>query len=260
MKVACIQLSTGENYFRNLNINIKLIKKAIRNRSDLIITPEVTTIMSPNKNVLYKNSFSMNEDPFLKIIKGIAKTHTKWIIIGSLSVLEKNKLKNRSVVINPSGKIAAFYDKINMFDVNLSKKEKYLESKIFTKGNKLKSVKLPWGNLGLTICYDIRFPEMYRKLSQKKIKFISIPSAFTKVTGKKHWITLLKSRAIENFCYIFAPNQYGKNYKKRYTYGHSAIISPDGRIVKLKKKGIGIIYAKIDIDLPLKLRKFIPTI
>ncbi len=260
MKVACIQLSTGENYFRNINRNVELIKKAIRNKSDLIITPEVSTIMSPDKDVLYKNSFSMNKDPFLKIIKDIAKTYTKWIIIGSLSILEKNKLKNRSVVVNPTGKIVAFYDKINMFDVNLSKKEKYFESKTFTKGTKLKIVKLPWGNLGLTICYDIRFPELYRKLSKKKIRFISIPSAFTKVTGKKHWLTLLKSRAIENFCYVFAPNQYGKNYKKRNTFGHSAIISPDGKILKIKKSGIGIIYAKIDIDLPIKLRKLIPTI
>ena len=257
MKVACIQLSTGENYFRNINRNVELIKKAIRNKSDLIITPEVSTIMSPDKDVLYKNSFSMNKDPFLK---DIAKTYTKWIIIGSLSILEKNKLKNRSVVVNPTGKIVAFYDKINMFDVNLSKKEKYFESKTFTKGTKLKIVKLPWGNLGLTICYDIRFPELYRKLSKKKIRFISIPSAFTKVTGKKHWLTLLKSRAIENFCYVFAPNQYGKNYKKRNTFGHSAIISPDGKILKIKKSGIGIIYAKIDIDLPIKLRKLIPTI
>ena len=148
MKVACIQLSTGENYFRNINRNVELIKKAIRNKSDLIITPEVSTIMSPDKDVLYKNSFSMNKDPFLKIIKDIAKTYTKWIIIGSLSILEKNKLKNRSVVVNPTGKIVAFYDKINMFDVNLSKKEKYFESKTFTKGTKLKIVKLPWGNLG----------------------------------------------------------------------------------------------------------------
>ena len=101
---------------------------------------------------------------------------------------------------------------------------------------------------------------MFRKLSKKNIKFISIPSAFTKNTGKKHWITLIKSRAIENFCYIFAPNQVGRNYSKRHTYGHSAIISPDGKILSLKKKGVGIIYSKIDINLPFKLRKLIPTI
>ena len=203
MKVACIQLSTGENYFRNINRNVELIKKAIRNKSDLIITPEVSTIMSPDKDVLYKNSFSMNKDPFLKIIKDIAKTYTKWIIIGSLSILEKNKLKNRSVVVNPTGKIVAFYDKINMFDVNLSKKEKYFESKTFTKGTKLKIVKLPWGNLGLTICYDIRFPELYRKLSKKKNKIYFNTFSFYKGYWKKTLVNTIKIKSYRKFLLCF---------------------------------------------------------
>ena len=260
MKVACLQLSTGENYNLNIKQTLNLIIKAIINKSDLIITPEVSSIMTPDRNKLYRYSFTMIKDPFLKEVKKISKQYKKWIIIGSISILEKKKLKNRSIVIDPKGKIVAFYDKINMFDVTISRKEKYLESKNFAKGNKLKIVKLPWGKLGLSICYDLRFPEMFRKLSKKNIIFISIPSAFTKNTGKKHWITLLKARAIENFCYIFAPNQVGKNYEKRHTFGHSAIISPDGKILNLKKKGVGIIYSKIDTKLPLKLRKLIPTI
>lgn len=260
MKVACIQLSTGENYQLNFSQNLKLIRKAIRNKADLIVTPEVSSIMTSDKNILFKYSYSMTKDPFLKVVKQLSRKFKKWIIIGSISVLEKNKLRNRSIVINSKGKIETYYDKINMFDVTVSAKEKYFESKTFTKGNKLKIMKLPWGNLGLTICYDIRFPEMFRKLSKKNIKFISIPSAFTKNTGKKHWVTLIKSRAIENFCYIFAPNQVGRNYGKRHTYGHSAIISPDGKILSLKKKGVGIIYSKIDTKLPFKLRKLIPSV
>lgn len=260
MKIACIQLSTGEDYYSNIKQNLNLIKKAINNKSDLIITPEVSSIMTPDRKKLYQYSFSMFKDPFLKEVKKLSKKYRKWIIIGSISVLDRKKLKNRSIVIDPKGKIVAFYDKINMFDVTINSKEKYLESKNFAKGNKLKIVKLPWGNLGLSICYDIRFPEMFRKLSKKNISFISIPSAFTKNTGKKHWITLLKSRAIENFCYIFAPNQVGKNYEKRHTFGHSAIISPDGKILNLKKKGVGIIYSKIDTKLPFKLRKLIPSV
>lgn len=260
MKVACIQLSTGENYNLNIKQILNLIIKAIINKSDLIITPEVSSIMTPDRNKLYRYSYTMIKDPFLKKVKKISKQYKKWIIIGSISILEKKKLKNRSIVIDPKGKIVAFYDKINMFDVTINRKEKYLESKNFAKGNKLKIVKLPWGKLGLSICYDLRFPEMFRKLSKKNISFISIPSAFTKNTGKKHWITLLKSRAIENFCYIFAPNQVGKNYEKRHTFGHSAIISPDGKILNLKKKGVGIIYSKIDTKLPFKLRKLIPSV
>ncbi len=163
-------------------------------------------------------------------------------------------------MVNPSGKISAYYDKIKMFDVNLPNKEQHKESKTFKPGKKLVSVKLPWGSLGLTICFDLRFPEIYRNLSKKNLKFITVPSAFTKITGEKHWLALLKARAIENFCYIFAPNQVGRNTKKRETFGHSTIISPDGKILKIKKKGVGVIYSIIDPSLSVKLRKVIPSL
>ena len=122
-----------------------------------------------------------------------------------------------------------------MFELNYLGKKIHQENKIFKAGNKLKVVKLPWGKMGLSICFDLRFPELYRNLSKKNLKFISIPSAFTYLTGKKHWITLLKARAIENFSFIFAPAQVGKNTFKRRTYGHSAIISPDGKIFETQK-------------------------
>lgn len=259
MRVACLQLSSNEDYIQSTSQAIKLINKAIQKKCDLIITPEATTFISSNKKDYNKFTFKMNLDPFIKKIKKISKKNKKWILIGSIFIKDKNKLRNRSILINPLGKISLYYDKINMFDVVLSKKEKYKESKIFKAGNKLKSVKLPWGKLGLTICYDLRFPELYRRLSKKKLHFISIPSAFTKTTGERHWLTLLKARAIENFCYIFAPNQVGKNNKKRETFGHSSIISPDGKILRIKKKGLGIIYTDIDPYLSMKLRKIIPT-
>ena len=119
---------------------------------------------------------------------------------------------------------------------------------------------LPWGKLGMSICYDIRFPNMYRYMSKSGAKFISVPSAFTATTGKKHWHILLKARAIENFCYIFAPNQTGKNTKKRETFGHSVIISPDGKILKIKKSGTGVIYESINPKISLNLRKVIPSL
>tara|TARA_B100000579_G_C22790248_1_gene834101 strand:- start:420 stop:1205 length:786 start_codon:yes stop_codon:yes gene_type:complete len=260
MKVACIQSSCGENYRKNFNQIIALIKQSIKNNPDLIITPETSSLITSDKKILYKNTYKMIEDPLIKKIKEISKKNKKWILIGSLAIKEKNKYRNRSIMINPKGKIAAYYDKIKMFDVKLQNKEQHKESKTYRPGNKLVSVNLPWGKLGLTICYDLRFPEIYRNLSKKKLNFISVPSAFTKITGQKHWLTLLKARAIENFCYIFAPNQVGKNTKKRETFGHSVIISPDGKILKLKKRGIGIIYSDIDPALSLKLRKIIPSL
>tara|TARA_B100000029_G_scaffold275748_1_gene270413 strand:- start:2531 stop:3316 length:786 start_codon:yes stop_codon:yes gene_type:complete len=260
MKVACIQLSCGENYEKNFNQIISLIKKSIKNKADLIITPETSSLITSDKKILYKNTYTMSEDPLIKKVKEISKKNKKWILIGSLSIKAKNKFRNRSIMFSPKGKIIAYYDKIKMFDVKLPNKEQHKESKTYKPGNKLVIVKLPWGKLGLTICFDLRFPEIYRNLSQKNLNFISVPSAFTKITGQKHWLTLLKARAIENFCYIFAPNQVGKNTKKRETFGHSVIISPDGKILKLKKKGVGIIYSDIDPNLSFKLRKIIPSL
>ncbi len=260
MKVACIQSSAGENYNKNFKQIVKLINQSIKNKADLIITPETTSLITSDKKILYKNTFKMNADPLIKKVKEIAKQNKKWILLGSLPIKDKTKYRNRSIMINPNGKIVAYYDKIKMFDVKLPNKEQHNESKTFKPGNKLVSVKLPWGRLGLTICFDLRFPEIYRNLSKKNLNFITVPSAFTKITGKKHWLALLKARAIENFCYIFAPNQVGRNTKKRETFGHSAIISPDGKILKLKKKGIGIIYCNIDPHLSIKLRKVIPSL
>jgi len=260
MKVACIQSSAGENYNKNFKQIIRLINQSIKNKADLIITPETTSLITSNKNILYRNTYQMNADPLIKKVKEIAKINKKWILIGSLPIKDKKKYRNRSLIVNPKGKIVAYYDKIKMFDVKLPNKERHKESKTYIPGKRLVSVKLPWGRLGLTICFDLRFPEIYRRLSKKNLNFISVPSAFTKITGQKHWLTLLKARAIENFCYIFAPNQFGKNTKKRETFGHSVIISPDGKILKLKKKGIGIIYADIDPGLSFKLRKVIPSL
>ncbi len=260
MKVACIQLSSGENYNKNFKSIIKYIHEAIKNKSDLIITPETSSIITSNKKILYANTFTMKNDPLIKEIKKISKKFKKWILIGSLPIKDGRKFRNRSIMINPKGKIAKYYDKISMFDVKLTKKETHIESKTFKPGTKLVTVNLPWGRLGLTICFDLRFPEIYRNLSKKNINFISVPSAFTQITGQKHWITLLKARAIENFCYIFAPNQTGKNTKKRETFGHSVIISPDGKILKIKKSGTGVIYENINPKISLNLRKVIPSL
>ena len=260
MKVSCIQLSSGENYNKNFKQIILYINQAIKNKSDLIITPETSSIMTSNKKILFNNTYTMGKDPLIKEIKKISKKNKKWILIGSLPIKDKNKYRNRSIMIGPKGNIVAYYDKIKMFDVKLQNKEKHQESKRYKPGKKLVTVNLPWGKLGLTICFDLRFPEIYRNLSKKNLHFISVPSAFTKITGKKHWLNLLKARAIENFCYIFAPNQTGKNNKKRETFGHSIIISPDGKIIKLKRSGTGVLYANINPNESMKLRKIIPSL
>ena len=260
MKVACIQLSSGENYFRNFKDIVKYINQAIKNNADLIITPETSSLMTIDKKSLLNYSFEMKKDPIIKKVKDIAKIKKKWILIGSMCIKENNKLRNRSILIGPNGKINTYYDKINMFDVKVSNKEQHKESKTFKAGKKLVSANLPWGKLGLSICYDLRFPELYRNLSKRNLSFIAVPSAFTKTTGQRHWLALLKARAIENFCYIFAPAQGGTHYNGRKTFGHSMIISPDGKILKELRKSEGVITVSIDQKLPKKLRSIIPSL
>ena len=259
-KVSCIQFCSGKNIKKNLHSSKKLILKAIKQKSDFIITPENSSLFGLDKKELMKIATSMHKDYYLIEIRKLAKKYKKWILVGSIAIKENNKIRNRSILINPLGKIETYYDKIHMYDAVLSKKEKYFESKTFTPGKLITTANLPWGKLGLSICYDLRFPGMYRKLSKKGSVFISIPSAFTQTTGARHWHSLLKARAIENFCYIFAPAQSGTHWNQRKTFGHSLIISPDGKILNELKKGSGIITANIDPSLSLFLRKKIPSL
>lgn len=259
-RVSCIQMCSSEKVKYNIKVTKRLIAKAVKQKTDFILTPENSSLFSLKKESLLKITTSMKNDFYLREIKKLAKKYKKWILLGSIIVKEKNKLKNRSVLINSKGKVVAYYDKINMYDAVLSKKEKYFESKTFSPGKNLKTSNLPWGKLGFTICYDLRFPNLFRKLAKRGSIFISVPSAFTETTGKKHWHTLLKARAIENFSYIFAPAQSGTHWNGRKTFGHSLIISPDGQILKEIKKGEGVITVAINSNLPKILRNKIPSL
>ena len=259
-RVSCIQLCSGNCIESNFTKTKKLIIKAVKQKANLIITPEVSSLFSLNKKQLMKTATSMKDDYYLKSTRKLAKLYKKWILIGSLIIKENKKLYNRSVLINPKGLIKVYYDKIHMYDAKLSKKEIYKESKIFTPGKKVKTFNLPWGLLGLSICFDLRFPQMYREMSKKGSLFLAIPSAFTETTGKKHWQTLLKARAIENFCYIFAPAQGGKHCNGRRAFGNSLIVSPDGKILKQLKKSEGVITCQINPLEAKRLRKIIPSL
>jgi len=260
-RVSCIQLKSNNSIQTNFIKTERLIKKAIGQKADFILTPEASSLFTLNKKQLLKQCTSMNKDEYLRGIKRLAKSYKKWILIGSLVIKTgKKKLVNRSVLINSKGKIHSYYDKIHMYDVILSKKERYFESRTFVAGKKYQISKLPWGKLGMSVCYDLRFPNLYRNLAKKGSLFLSVPSAFTETTGKRHWHSLLKARAIENFCYIFAPAQGGTHHNGRKTFGHSLIISPDGKIIKELGKKEGVITASIDPKIAKKLRLTIPSL
>ena len=250
-----------DNIYKNIEITKRLIIKAIKQKTDFILTPEASSIFSLNKKELLNSCRDMKNDLYVKEIQNLAKKYKKWILIGSIfTKISKKKLANRSILIDKKGNIKCFYDKIHLYDVFFNKKENYFESKTFVRGKKLKMFNLPWGKLGFSICYDLRFPNLYRRLSQSGSIFLSIPSAFTETTGKRHWHSLIKARAIENFSYVFAPAQGGIHLNGRKTYGHSMIVSPDGKILKELNKSEGVITVSIDPKLPNKLRSIIPSL
>ena len=259
-RVSCIQMCSSNNVEHNLKKTKKFFLKAVKQKTDFILTPEVSSKISLDKKKLLKTATSMEKDFYLNEIRNLAKKYKKWVLIGSLILKIKNKLVNRSILISSKGRIRCYYDKIHMYDAKLSAKEKYFESRIFKSGNKIKISKLPWGKIGLSICYDLRFPGMYKKMSKRGAIFISVPSAFTETTGKKHWHTLLKARAIENFSYVFAPGQAGKHCNGRKTFGHSLIVSPDGKIIRELGKKEGVITSSIDPRIVKRLRKTIPSV
>ena len=260
-KVSCLQMRSSDNIHKNIITTRRLIIKAVKQKSDFILTPEMSSIFSLNKKKLLKTCSNMKDDLYLKEIQELAKKYKKWILIGSIATkISKKKLANRSILIDRNGRIKTFYDKIHMYDVSLSRKEKYFESKTFSPGKQIKFFELPWGKLGFSICYDLRFPNLYRKLSKAGSIFLSIPSAFTETTGRRHWHSLLRARAIENFCYVFAPAQGGTHFNGRKTFGHSMIVSPDGKILKELKKSEGVITVSVDQKLPKKLRSIIPSL
>ena len=256
---ACLQLTSNDQPKENLDQVLQLSEQAIKEKVDIILTPENTFLLTLDNEVLLKRSETYDNSHCIEGIKKFSKNNSIWFLIGATPINIDNQIYNRSILINPEGEIVSHYDKIHMFDVNLSNGESYKESDKFKVGKEIVLSKLPWANLGHSICYDLRFPNHYRQLMKKGADLLTVPSAFTKNTGERHWHILLRSRAIENFCYVLAPAQTGKHFNGRETYGHSLIISPDGKILAEKENGIGFIVSEIDTEKVKKIRSEIPS-
>ena len=240
---------------------IALIREAKKQGADYVLTPEVSNIMQENRKALFELLATEEEDKSLKAYRELAKELNIHLHIGSLALrATPERAVNRSFLIGPDGNVLATYDKIHMFDIDLPDGETYRESANYQAGETAVISDLPWGRIGLTICYDVRFPALYRALAESGASFITVPAAFTKKTGEAHWHTLLKARAIENGCFIFAAAQGGKHENKRETFGHSLIVGPWGEI--LAEGGIepGVVLAKIDSARVVEVRKSIPSL
>ena len=258
---ACIQLSSTDNVADNLALTERMIREAASNGAKLIVTPENTChILTPSIQKL-KTAVAQDIHPAIIQFSKLALELGVWILIGSIAVkISDDKLANRSLLFSPEGSLFAHYDKIHLFDVKLPTGEVHRESDLIAPGSDLVLADTPLGKIGLSICYDVRFPQLYRALSQKGAQILAVPSAFTVPTGKAHWEVLLRARAIENGCFVIAAGQTGQHHGGRKTYGHSLIVSPWGEVIAEAGDEVGIIYGEIDLAQVDVARTSIPAL
>jgi deaminated glutathione amidase len=246
-RAALIAMRSGRSPSDNLAAATQLIEQAKKRGADYVLTPEMTNIMEVDRQRLFASIVPEEQDPTLAAFRELAGRFGIFLHIGSLAIaVSEEKAANRSFLISPQGDIVARYDKIHMFDVDLKGGESYRESRNFRAGEIAVVTDLPWGRLGLTVCYDLRFPALYRALAEAGAIFLTIPSAFTRQTGEAHWHLLVRARAIETGSFVFAAAQGGRHENGRETFGHSLVVDPWGRILAEGDTEPGVVMADID--------------
>ncbi len=260
-KAACVQMCSGRDVDRNIADVCDLVSLAAARGAQFVTTPEMTGIMETDSERLLQIAVPQDQDRCLKALGKLARDKQIWINVGSLAIRsDTGRLVNRSVLIDNTGATIASYDKIHMFDAMLANGETYRESATYAPGAKMVMAPTPWGMLGMSICYDLRFPDLYRHMAQKGCVMVSVPSAFTRPTGKAHWHVLLRARAIETGSFVFAAAQCGEHESGRETYGHSLVVSPWGEILADGGGEPGVVMADIDMNEVNMARSKIPSL
>jgi predicted amidohydrolase len=260
-RVGLIQMRSGRSPQANTDAAAKLIGEAKDRGADYVLTPEMTNIMETGRERFFASIVPEEQDAALMTLRELARTLGIYVHAGSLAIkVSADKAANRSFLIDRHGEVIARYDKIHMFDVDLASGESYRESRNYRAGELAVLSDLPWGRLGLTICYDLRFPSLYRALAEAGASFLSIPSAFTKQTGEAHWHVLLRARAIENGCFVFAAAQGGTHENGRETFGHSLVIDPWGRVLAEGGVEPQVVMADVDLAEVTAARARIPSL
>jgi predicted amidohydrolase len=260
-RVGLVQLCSGRDVAKNVAAASALIREAAVGGAQYVQTPEMTNIMELERDRLLPALRTEADDPGVTQFRFLARELGIWLHIGSLALLgEAGKPVNRSLLISPAGAIAARYDKIHMFDVDLGGGETYRESASYQAGREAVIASTPWGQLGMTICYDLRFPHLHRALAKGGARFIAVPAAFTKPTGIAHWHTLLRARAIECQCYVFAATQGGRHENGRETFGHSLVISPWGEVLAEGGVQPAVTFADVELQRLDDVRRQVPSL
>jgi len=260
-RAACIQLNAGNDLSANITEVAAQIGAAAADGAHFIALPENALFMPASAAEARAHAKPEDEHLAVAALSDTASAAGVWLLAGTVAVaVDDGRLANRSLVIGPDGSVTARYDKIHMFDVDLAGERAYRESETYRPGEAAVTVDLPWIRLGLSVCYDVRFPGLYRALAQSGASMLAVPSAFTAATGKAHWHTLLRARAIENACYVIAPAQCGVHPGGRQTFGHAMIVSPWGEILAEAGEIPGRIEAQINPAEVAEARRRIPVL
>ncbi len=261
LKAACVQMCSGPEIIANLETAEEMIREAAGRGARFVATPENTCQMRMPPELKLETALPQDEHPGIDQFAKLADELGIWLLVGSMSIkIAEDKLANRSFLFSDSGALVATYNKIHMFDVDLAAGERYREGDLVAPGEKAVVGKAPWGGIGMSICYDLRFAYLYRDLAKAGANILTVPAAFTVPTGKAHWETLLRARAIETGSFVLAPAQTGEHENGRSTWGHSLIISPWGEVLAEMEDEVGIISADLDLDEVAKARNAIPAL
>jgi predicted amidohydrolase len=260
-RAGLLQMRSGRAVVPNIDAASKLAREAKAAGADYIQTPEMTNLMEQNSKALFSAIVDEEHDPSLAAFRELARDLKVYFHVGSLAVkVSPEKAANCSFLLDPEGEVVARYDKIHMFDVELGEGESYRESNNYRPGEIAVLADLPWGRMGLTVCYDLRFPSLYRALAEAGADFLAVPAAFTKITGEAHWNILTRARAIETGSYVLAAAQGGLHENGRETYGHSIVVDPWGNVIAEGGTEPGVIMAEIDPALVTSARSRIPSL
>ena len=260
-RVACLQLQTGNDLQANLAAVSAMAREAAANGAQFVLTPEYVLMMDGSGRVMRERALDADGAPALAELQSLARSLEVWLLAGSLTVrADDGRIWNRSFLLGSDGAVVATYDKIHMFDVTLPDGRAIRESSAYRPGERAVVAATPWGRLGLTVCYDLRFPGLFRALAQAGAQFITVPSSFQRQTGKVHWHTLVRARAIENGCFVLAPAMCGEHPGNRQTYGHTLVVDPWGEVLADGGEAEGIVYAEIDPGAVARARGMIPSI
>ncbi len=263
MKIAVCQTNSGIDPAENATDLVSMVEISVKAGAAMVFTPEMSGLLDRNGTRAAGNLKCETDDKVLKALQKVASKHSIWIALGSLALAgecEDGRLVNRSFVIDDSGTVRARYDKLHLFDVDLVTGESWRESARYVPGDAAVVVDTPIATLGLSVCYDLRFPALYNALSDAGAQLLTVPAAFTVPTGEAHWHTLLRARAIENAAYVVAAAQSGLHQDGRSTFGHSFVVDPWGKILLDMGEGQGVGFAEIDLEAVQNARKQIPVL